>query len=525
MKVFLGIELGSTRIKAVAIDQSGKPLAAGGFDWENRFENSLWTYHLDDVWLGLQESFKQLCTDYKKKQGSELDEISGIGISAMMHGYLVLDKNGEQLAEFRTWRNTITEESAKILTDAFGFNIPQRWNIAHLHRAVTKREPHVSEIAHLTTLTGYVHYKLTGEKVVGIGDGSGIMPLDNNKKDYNAEMVSKFNELTAEYKLPWKLLDILPKVLCAGEEAGCLTEAGAKLLDPTGNLKPGIPFCPPEGDAGTGMVATNAITPRTGNISAGTSVFAMLVLEKALSKLHTEIDMVTTPTGSPVAMVHCNNCTADLDAWINLFADVLSQTLTQNQTPNKTELYSKLYNAALNGDPDCGGLVSVNYLSGEHITGFTEGRPIFIRTPESRFNVENFMRSLLFSAMASLKIGMNILTEDEGVEISKFLGHGGLFKTAVVGQKLMAGALNIPVAVMDSAGEGGAWGIALLAVYKVIKEKEETLEEFLNKKIFFSSEVKTIEPDPEDVKGFEAYLKRYKTALEVERTAVEKCKV
>ena len=518
MKIFLGIELGSTRIKAVAIDQAGKPLASGGFDWENRFENGFWTYRLDDVWLGLQESYKQLAADYLEKQSAPLTDISGIGISAMMHGYFVLNKNDEQLAEFRTWRNTITEESAAVLTESFGFNIPQRWSIAHLHRAVIKREPHVSDIGHLTTLAGYVHYKLTGEKVVGVGEGSGIMPIDSTINDYDADMIGKFNGLVAGFDLPWRLSELLPKILCAGENAGYLTDEGAKLLDPSGGLKSGIPFCPPEGDAGTGMVATNAITPHTGNVSAGTSVFAMLVLEKTLSKLHPEIDMVATPTGKPVAMVHCNNCTSDLDAWVNLFGDVLTK---MGASPDKTELYRTLYNAALSGDPDCGGLVSVNYLSGEHMTGFYEGRPLFVRTPDSSFTVENFMRSLLLSSMASLKIGMNILTVEEGVTVSQLLGHGGLFKTAVVGQKLMAGVLGIPIAVMESAGEGGAWGIALLAAYSAGKASGESLEDFLNNKIFAGSVVNTIEPDPVDVKGFNEYLKRYEAALEIERTAVD----
>ena len=517
MKIFLGIELGSTRIKAVAIDQDGKPLASGGYDWENRFENGVWTYRLDDVRTGLQESYRQLTADYQNKHNTPMPELSGMGISAMMHGYLALDKNDDQLAEFRTWRNTITEESAAILTKTFGFSIPQRWTIAHLHRAVTEREDHINEIAHLTTLAGYVHFRLTGEKVVGVGEGSGIMPVDSLTNDYNAAMVKQFDELIVGHKTPWKLLDILPKVLCAGENAGFLTEEGAKLLDPTGALKPGVPFCPPEGDAGTGMVATNSIKPNTGNISAGTSVFALLVLEKALSKLHPEIDMVTTPVGNPVTLVHCNNCTADLDAWVTLFGDVMTK---MGSVPDKTELYRTLYNAALDADPDCGGLVSVNYLSGEHITGFSEGRPFFARTPESSFTVGNFMRSLLLSAMTSLKIGMNILTEEEGVKVSKLLGHGGLFKTAVVGQKLMAGALNIPVAVMESAGEGGAWGIALLAAYSICRENGESLESFLDNKIFADSAVCVIEPDPVDVEGFEAYLKRYRAALEVEKAAV-----
>jgi len=518
MNIFIGIELGSTRIKAVAIDGFGKPLASGGFDWENKFENGIWTYSLDSVWKGLQESYKALVADYSDKTGSAMPEISGIGISAMQHGYLVLDKDDNQLAEFRTWRNTITEDSAELLTKTFGFNIPQRWTIAHYHRAIANKESHVSEISYLTTLAGYVHYMLTGEKVVGICDASGIMPIDSNTNNYHSEMVEQFNNLVAEYNVPRKISDILPKVLCAGEAAGSLTEKGAKLLDPSGSLKPGVPLCPPEGDAGTGMVATNAITPHTGNISAGTSVFAMLVLSKALSKLHTEIDMVTTPVGKPVAMVHCNNCTADLDAWVNLFSDVL---VNMGVSVNKTDLYGTLYNAALKGDPDCGGLVSVNYLSGEHLTGFSEGRPIFARTAESKFNIENFMRSLLLSSMTTLKIGMSILTDEEGVEISKLLGHGGLFKTPVIGQKLMAGALNIPIAVMESAGEGGAWGIALLAAFSASKENKESLESFLNSKIFKGSAVNTIAPDPIDVKGFEAYLERYRAALEVEHAAVE----
>ena len=518
MNVFLGIELGSTRIKAVAIDEVGKPLASGGFDWENKFENDVWTYSLDDVWKGLQHSYKELALDYAERNGGPLPELSGIGISAMMHGYLVLDKNDNQLAEFRTWRNTITEKSSETLTELFNFSIPQRWSIAHIHHAVTGNEAHVKDIGHLTTLAGYVHFKLTGEKAVGVGEASGMMPIDSAKRTYDAGMAQKFDEKIAEYKLPWRILDILPKVLYAGENAGSLTAEGAKLLDPTGGLKPGVPLCPPEGDAGTGMVATNSIKPNTGNISAGTSVFALLVLEKPLSRLHPEIDLVTTPAGNPVTLVHCNNCTADLDAWVNLFGDVMAKMGADN---NKTKLYGTLYNSALSGDPDCGGLVSVNYLSGEHITGFSEGRPLFIRTPNSRFSIENVMRSLLFSAMASLRIGMNILTDDEGVRVSKLLGHGGLFKTPVVGQKLMAGALNTPIAVMESAGEGGAWGIALLAAFAVNKENNESLESFLDNKIFAGSAVSTITPDPADVKGFEDYLKLYRAALKVEKTAVE----
>ena len=518
MSVFLGIELGSTRIKAVAIDEKGKPLASGGFDWENRYEHGIWTYHLDSVWKGIGESIRELISDYNKKNKKPLGEIAGIGISAMMHGYLVFDKNGSQLSEFRTWRNTITQESSKQLTSAFGFNIPQRWSIAHLHHAVTTREAHVDEIDYLTTLAGYVHYKLTGKKVVGIGEASGIFPIDSSKNCYNPIMMRKFDIIVSEYEVPWKLSYLLPKIVIAGEDAGCLTVEGAKLLDPTGVIKEGIPLCPPEGDAGTGMVATNALTSLTGNISAGTSVFAMLVLENQLKSPHPEVDMITTPTGKPVAMVHCNNCTADLDAWINLFSGVMEK---MGNKAEKAEIYRNLYNAALEGDKDCGGIVSVNYLSGEHLTGFTDGRPLFVRMPNSKFTIENFMRSLLLSSMATLKIGMNILTEEEGVTVTKLLGHGGLFKTLEVGQKLMAGALNIPISVMESAGEGGAWGSAVLAAYAVCKNDEETLEEFLENKIFANAKVSTIAPDPGDVNGFLKYLEIYKTALEVERTAVE----
>ena len=520
MKTFLGIELGSTRIKAALIDETGTPLASGGFDWENRFENGVWTYYLEDVKNGLRESFSELALNYSKELGGEFPEISGIGVSAMMHGYIALDKDGNQLAEFRTWRNTNTGDSAAYLTDLFGFNIPQRWSIAHLHRAAIIGEDHVKDIDFLTTLAGYVHFKLTGEKVIGIGDASGMFPIDSDTNNYHSGMMEQFEMLAANGAwASWRLSDIFPKVLCAGENAGFLTESGARFLDPSGKyLKAGIPMCPPEGDAGTGMTATNSLTPLTGNVSAGTSVFAMIVLEKMLSKLYPEIDMVTTPTGKPVAMVHCNNCTSDLDAWVSLFGAAARK---MGAAPDNSELYRTLYSAALQGDPDCGGLVSVNYLSGEHTTGFHEGRPLFARTPDSRFTLENFMRSLLFSSMSTLKIGMDILMKDEGVTLSKILGHGGLFKTPIVSQKMMAGALNVPVAVMESAGEGGAWGIALLAAFAVCKEKGETLEQFLATKVFYNSAIDIIEPDPTDVKGFEAYLERYKAALLIERTAVE----
>ena len=519
MNYFLGIELGSTRIKAVLIDKQYKPVATGGFDWENRFENGVWTYHLDTVWQGLQESVASLIADFQAKHGGiQFPEISGMGISAMMHGYLPFDKEGKQLAPFRTWRNTITGEAAEDLTQRFGFNIPQRWSIAHVYQAMLNKETHVKDIAFLTTLAGYVHYKLTGEKVLGINDASAMLPADSKTKDYDSEMAAKFDAIAAQYGMPWRILDILPKALCAGEKAGALTEIGAKLLDPTDTLKPGIPLCPPEGDGGTGMVATNSIASRTGNVSAGTSIFAIFVLEEELSKLHTEIDIFMTPSGRPSAMVHCNNCTSDLDAWMKIFGTAMQQ---MGMKPNPSDLYRNLYETALTADADGGGLVSCNYLSGEHITGFHEGRPLFLRTQDSTFTLANFMRTLLFSAMVTLRMGMDILTQEEGMEFAQIVGHGGMFKTPLVGQKLMAGALDVPVSVMESAGEGGAWGIALLAIYAVQKEAGETLEDFLANKVFSKAAVTCIAPDPSDVQGFAVYLERYKAMLSVERTSVE----
>jgi len=517
MKTFLGIELGSTRIKAVLIDAHGNALASGGHNWENRLVDGVWTYHMDDVWRGLQESYANLIADYRAKHG-QAPNISYIGISAMMHGYLPLDANGELLAEFRTWRNTITGEAAEKLTNTFGFNIPQRWSIAHLYRAIAGGEAHVNQINLLTTLAGYVHYKLTGQKVIGIGDASGMFPIDSTTKDFNAKMATQFDSLANEFGFSCKILDIMPKVLQAGDFAGSLTPEGALLLDPSGNLASGIPLCPPEGDAGTGMVATNSVAQGTGNVSAGTSVFAMLVLENDLSRLYTEIDMVTTPSGLPVAMVHCNNCSSDVDAWVGLFGQAIASS---GATLDANQLYGLLYNAALTGDADAGGLTAVNYLSGEHITGFHEGRPLFVRKPDSNFTLENFMRSLLFSAIATLRIGMDILVSGEGVQLDKLLGHGGYFKTEGVGQKLMAGALNLPVAVMESAGEGGAWGIAVLAAYAASKVDEETLEDYLQKKVFVDAAVKTVLPNEVDVQGFNAYLARYKAALNVESAAIE----
>ena len=515
--MFLGIELGSTRIKAVLIDEVGGVLAAGEFDWENRLVDGVWTYDLEDAWIGVRAAFGDLVRNFKARHGG-FPQIKAIGISAMMHGYLALDINGEPLAEFRTWRNTFTETEAARLTDVFDFNIPQRWSVAHLYRAVRLEEKHVGRVDFLTTLAGYVHYKLTGERVLGIGDASGMFPVDFENKDYNAKMLGLFDDLLSEYKLPWRVLEVLPRVLTAGQGGGFLTEEGARLLDPSGLLAAGVAFCPPEGDAGTGMVATNSVAAGTGNVSAGTSVFAMLVLEKDLGRLYPEIDVVVTPAGRPVAMVHCNNCTSDLDAWVEVFGQTLGLF---GARPDKGELYQKLYEAALKGDADGGGLVACNYLSGEHITGFARGRPIFARGPQSIMNIENVMRTLIFSAVATLRIGLDILRDGEGIKFEKLFGHGGFFKTKFVGQKLLAGTLDVPVAVMESAGEGGAWGIGILAGFMLEKKDGETLENFLENKIFAHASLEEVVPHKEDVLGFEEFLQRYKLFLEVEQKAVE----
>ncbi|MCL1896205.1 MAG: FGGY-family carbohydrate kinase, partial [Clostridiales bacterium] len=517
-KTFLGIELGSTRIKSVLIGEDFQPIASGSYDWENRLETGVWTYSMEDAWAGLQASFADLAKEAEAQgNAAALDSIGAIGISAMMHGYLPFDKDGKQLAPFRTWRNTITEQAAAALTEGFGFNIPQRWSIAHLYQAILNKEPHVEEIAFLTTLAGYVHWKLTGEKVLGLGDASGMFPIDSTEKGYNARMVEKFNALAADQGSGLKLEDILPKALDAGEDAGCLTEEGVRLLDPAGRLKAGIPLCPPEGDAGTGMVATNSVAVRTGNISAGTSVFAMIVLEKDLSDVYTEIDMVTTPSGKPVAMVHCNNCTSDLDAWVKLFGEFSGAT---GNSMEKAALYDALYFEALKGDPDCGGLLAYNYFGGEPITGFEAGRPLFVRMPDSRFSLANFMRALLYSTMGTLKLGMDILTEKESVCLDQLLGHGGLFKTPGVGQRFMAAALNVPVTVLESAGEGGAWGIALLAAY--LLNNGEPLESFLTEKVFAGNAGVRLEPDAGDLQGFTGWMERYKAGLAIERAAVDR---
>ncbi len=517
-KTSLGIELGSTRIKAVLIGEDHTPLASGSHEWENQYENGIWTYSLDAVWAGLQESYRNLSNDVTEKYGVQLKNIGAIGFSAMMHGYMAFDKNGNLLVPFRTWRNTITGQAAEKLTELFQFNIPQRWSIAHLYQAILNKEPHVKNIHHLTTLAGYVHWMLTGQKVLGVGEASGMFPIDSKTNTYDDRMLELLNSLLGSENISWKLQDILPKVLVAGDDAGVLTEEGAKRLDPTGGLLAGSKLCPPEGDAGTGMVATNSVAVRTGNVSAGTSVFAMIVLEKALSKLYPEIDMVTTPTGKPVAMVHSNNCTSDLNAWVDIFGE-FTQVLGVNVDESK--LYETLYQQALKGDADAGGLLAFNYVSGEHITHLEEGRPLFVRTPESRFNLANFMRTHLFSSLGALKIGMDILFKQEKVKLDQLLGHGGFFKTKEVGQRMMAAAMNVPVSVMETAGEGGAWGIALLASYMLNKADSETLEAYLVDKVFASENSLTVQPDANDVAGFTSFMSRYKKGLVIERAAVE----
>lgn len=515
-KESLGIELGSTRIKAVLIDESCNPIASGGYTWENKFENGYWTYHMDDVWKGIQTAYAKLNDDVYGKFGTKIKTLSSIGFSAMMHGYLPFDKNGKLLAEFRTWRNTTTAGAAKELTELFGFNIPQRWSIAHLYQAVLDGEEHVENIDFFTTLAGYVHWRLTGRKVLGVGDASGMFPIDSETCKYDETMLNKFSEIEAVKQYKWNIREILPEVLRAGEEAGRLSAEGACLLDPSGMLKPGVLLCPPEGDAGTGMVATNSISVKTGNVSAGTSIFSMVVLEKQLSNVYEEIDMVTTPTGKPVAMVHCNNCCTDLDYWVGVFSEFAKMA---GSSLSKPQIYDLLYNQALQGDADCGGLVDYNYFSGEPVAHMQEGRPLFVRTQNAKFNLANFMRAQIFSAMATLKIGMEIL-EQENAEINCLMGHGGLFKTEFVGQKLMAGAMNTPVAVMKTAGEGGAWGIAVLAAY-AFDNCGKTLEAYLNDKIFCKYKSVTVEPDKKDINGFKEYMKLFKAGLSVQKAAAE----
>ncbi|MCR5590714.1 MAG: FGGY-family carbohydrate kinase [Lachnospiraceae bacterium] len=517
-KSYLGIEFGSTRIKGVVIDDCGTVLATGGHSWENRLEDGIWTYTLDDIWGGLKDCYSDLLGDIKDKYGIMPTKFASIGFSAMMHGYLAFDKDGKLLVPFRTWRNTITEEAAAALTKEFSFNIPQRWSIAHLYQAILNKEEHVKDIDFVTTLAGYVHYMMTGKRVLGVGDASGMFPIDSSTKDYDETMVKKFDALVAPCGFGWNLRGIFPKSISAGEDAGTLTAEGAKLLDPSGSLEAGIPVCPPEGDAGTGMVATNSVGLRTGNTSAGTSVFAMVVLEKPLSKVYEQIDMVTTPDGAAVAMVHCNNCTSEINAWANLFKE-FGEMMGMNVDMN--ELFTKLYSKALDGDSDCGGLMSYNYISGEPVTGFDKGAPLFVRTAESKFNLGNVMRMHLYSALAALKSGLDILINDEGVKVDKMYGHGGYFKTKGVGQAFAAAAIHAPVSVMDTAGEGGPWGMAILASFADGRKDGENLEDFLARKIFADAKGSTLEPSAEDEKGFDSFMKTYIDGLKIERAAVE----
>ena len=516
-KAVLGIEFGSTRIKAVLIDQENKPIAQGSHEWENQLVDGLWTYNIDRIWYGLQDCYADLRKNVNKEYDCEIENLAAIGISAMMHGYMAFGKDEKILVPFRTWRNTNTGQAAAQLSALFNYNIPLRWSISHLYQCILNGDEHVKDITYLTTLAGYIHWRLTGKKVLGVGDASGMIPVDPETKTYNAEMVAKFNNLIAPKGYDWKLEDILPESLSAGADAGLLTEHGAERLDISGHLKPGSPLCPPEGDAGTGMVATNAVKQRTGNVSAGTSSFSMIVLEKDLSKPNEMIDMVTTPDGSLVAMVHCNNCTSDINAWVKLFKEyqeLLGVPVDMN------EVYGKLYNHALTGDADCGGVLAYNYISGEPVAGLQDGRPMVVRSANDKFNLSNFIRTNLYATVAVLKLGNDVLFKEEKIKVDRITGHGGLFKTPVVGQRVLAAALNSPISVMETAGEGGAWGIALLAAYCVSNTKKQNLADWLEEVVFGGNTGVEIAPTPEDVEGFNKYIEVYKAGLAIEQAAV-----
>ena len=517
-KSVLGIEFGSTRIKAVLVDEKGNPIASGSHEWENELLDGIWTYSEKAIWDGLSDCYADLKKNVKEQYGVTIKNLGAIGFSAMMHGYLPFDVNDNLLVPFRTWRNTITEEAADKLTEALNFNIPQRWSISHLYQAILNGEAHVPSIRHFTTLAGFVHFKLSGRKVLGVGDASGMFPIDSKTGTYDDAMLNTFDSMIKEKNFPWNIREILPEVLSAGENAGSLTAEGAKLLDVDGDLASGIPMCPPEGDAGTGMVATNSVLVETGNISAGTSVFAMIVLKENMKNLHKEIDMVTTPTGDPVAMVHCNNCTSEINAWVKLF-DEFGKLMGKDF--DRGELFEKLYGIALEGDKDCGGLISYNYFSGEPVTGFSKGSPLFVRSAEDSFTLPNFMRMHLYSALAALKVGLDILTVEEKVTVKKMYGHGGFFKTPKAGQTVASAAIGSPVCVMETAGEGGAWGIALLALYMVEKKDSQTLADYLEDVIFAGSTGSELLADKEDMDGFNAFMKKYVDALKVEKAAVE----
>ena len=517
-KTALGIEFGSTKIKAVLIDENNNLIATSGHKWENKYENGVWTYSLDDIWSGLQDCYSKLAVTVKEKYDAEITKIGAMGFSAMMHGYMAFDKDDTLLVPFRTWRNTTTSEASDKLTEVFDFNIPQRWSIAHLYQAVLNKEAHVKDVNFFTTLAGYIHWQLTGKKVLGVGDASGMFPIDSTTGDYDENMLGQFDELVAPEGFAWKIKDILPSVLSAGEDAGVLTEEGAKKLDVSGKLQAGTRVCPPEGDAGTGMVATNSIKVRTGNVSAGTSVFAMIVLENRLKKAYRQIDMVTTPVGDAVAMVHCNNCTSEINAWVDLFSEY-SKLMGIEVTPE--EIFDKLFKQALLAEKDGGGIVAYNYFSGEHVTGFEEGRPLLVRETNAKFNLPNLMRVQLYTALGALKTGLDILFKEEKVEVDSIFGHGGYFTIKGVGQKILAGAINTPVSVMETAGEGGAWGIAILASYMVNKKDGQSLQDYLSNEVFANQHGEVVEPDPEDVKGFDEFIEKYTKCLAIERAAVE----
>ncbi len=516
-KTVLGIEFGSTRIKAVLIDGQNHPIASGSFEWENQLVDGVWTYSMDEVHCGIAECYASLKKDVLTKFGVKLTTVGAIGVSGMMHGYLPLDRDCNPLTEFRTWRNTMTAEAAAELTKLFDFNIPQRWSIAHLYQSILRCEKHLPKLAHLTTLAGYIHAKLTGEMVLGIGEASGVFPIDSEKLSYHSEMIENLDAIIAQTGYSWSLNDILPKILVAGECGGYLTAEGAKMLDAEGDLMPGIPFAPPEGDAGTGMVATNSVAPRTGNVSAGTSDFAMIVVEK-MPNVHREIDMVTTPGGNPVAMIHCNNCTSDINAWVNLFgefADAIGSKV------DRGELFTLLFQKALEGNVNCGGLLSYNYLSGEGVTDLDAGVPIFLRQPNAEFSLANFMRTHLMSALATLKIGLDILTEEK-IPVDKLYGHGGYFKTPSVGQRILSAAVGVPVSVMETAGEGGPYGMAILAGFMLWKKDGQSLQDYLNQSVFATAKTTTLMAGENEIRGFDEFVAKYKKFFAVEATAVDK---
>jgi sugar (pentulose or hexulose) kinase len=513
----LGIELGSTRIKATLIEPEGAPIASGSYGWENRQEDGMWTYDLEDAISGIGLCMDDLRRELKSRYGEELSACAGIGISGMMHGYLALDDKDNLLVPFRTWRNNITADAAAELTGLFGYPIPQRWSIAHLYQAILNKEEHLPSLNKLTTLAGYVHLLLTGKHVIGIGEASGMFPIDVDAQDYDRRMIDAFESRISRHGFPWKLRDVLPTIVPAGEVAGALTAQGAAVLDAAGTFHAGVSLCPPEGDADTGMVATNAVRPRSGNVSAGTSVFAMIVLEKVLSRVHEEIDLVVTPHGKLVAMVHSNNCTSDIDAWVSLLVEAANALGAEVSVADG---FARLMPLALQGETDAGSTLSYGYVSGEHITGFTEGRPLFVRRPEGSFTLANFIRSHLFSSLCALRTGLDILTGEEGVTIEEIRGHGGFFKTPLVGQRVMAAATRAPVSVMETAGEGGAWGMALLAGFMVHGKSAETLPDYLDR-LFADDRGTTVTPDPEDVRGFGRYFERYTAGLPIERAAVD----